>query len=122
MIGGFFRRWDFWFGFIGVLGVVFAIYTYVATNKIGRLSYSFDTQKVFDPANLSGFTLVNSEKEPVDKPVYATELVIWNSGDLSLSENSDRIRDPLKINFAGTIYYWAPRKIAASPDLCESDG
>jgi hypothetical protein len=57
------------------------------------------------PANLSGFTLVNPDKRPVERPVFATEVAIWNSGDLSLSQNSDRVRDPLQITLNGVIYY-----------------
>jgi len=102
----FLKRWDFLFGLIGVIGAIFGVYAYIANYKVGRISYVFDTQKVFDPANLSGFTLVTPNKIPVDKRVYATELVIWNSGDLSLSEGSDRVREPLQIKIANsTIYY-----------------
>jgi hypothetical protein len=102
---GLLKRWDFWFGLLGALGLLFAIYTYVSTKKVGRISYSYDTQKVFDPANLSGFTLVTPDKNPVQQPVYATEVVIWNSGDLSLSDNSDRVREPLEVGVNGVIYY-----------------
>jgi hypothetical protein len=105
------KRWDFWFGLLGSLGLLFAVFTYVVTNKIGRVSYSFDTQKVFDPANLSGFALVTADKVSVEKPVYATDVVIWNSGDLSLSDNSDRVREPLKINLNGVIYYYIVSRI-----------
>lgn len=102
----FYRRLDLWFGVVGVFGVIFAIYAFISTNKTGRISYAIETQKVFDPNNLSGFTLVTPKKIAVDRPVYATELVIWNSGSLSLSEASDRVREPLKITFANsTIYY-----------------
>jgi hypothetical protein len=111
------KRWDFWFGLIGVLGVAFAIYSFVATNKIGRLSYAYDTQKVFDPSILSGFTLVASDKTPVDKIVYATDLAIWNSGDLSLSGNSDRVREPFSVKFSGTIFY----HITAATNLVPED-
>jgi hypothetical protein len=105
------KRWDFWFGLVGVVGVLFAVYTYFATHKVGQISYSFDTQKVFDPANLSGFTLVNPDKDPVERPVYATEVVVWNSGDLSLSDHSDRVREPLRISLNGVIYYHLVSKI-----------
>jgi hypothetical protein len=105
------KRWDFWFGLLGAIGLAFAVFAYVATNRVGRISYIFDTQKVFDPANLSGFSLVNPDKNPVEQPVYATEVVVWNSGDLSLSDNSDRVREPLKISLNGVIYYHLIGKI-----------
>jgi hypothetical protein len=103
---GTFKRWDFWFGLVGVFGSLFAIYGYVVSNKVGRISYTIETQKVFDPANLSGFTLITPENAPVKKVVYATELVIWNSGDFSLGEGSDRIREPLQIRLNGVAYYF----------------
>ena len=76
------KRWDIWGVLIGVAGIGLAAYTYFATSKTGRISYNFDTQKVFDPTNLSGFTLVDARNNAVKDPVYATDLVIWNSGDL----------------------------------------
>jgi hypothetical protein len=106
MVTDFLKKWEFWLGIVGVFGTIFAIYSYIATNKVGQVSYEFDTQKVFDPTNLSGFSLITSDKTLVDKPVYATDLVIWNSGDLSLSENSDRVREPIRVTIPnGTIYY-----------------
>jgi hypothetical protein len=109
------RRWDIWGVIVGVLGIALAAYTYFATEKVGRISYSFDTQKVFDPGILSGFTLVGANGEPIKQVVYATDLVIWNSGDLSLSENSDRVREPIKISVDGTIHYFILNKLNIVP-------
>jgi hypothetical protein len=105
-MGALLKRWEFWFGLVGVFGAIFAVFAYVETYKVGRISYIFDTQKVFDPANLSGFTLVTPDKIFVEKPVYATEAVIWNSGDLSLSDNSDRIREPLTITISNSVIFY----------------
>jgi hypothetical protein len=101
------RRWDIWGVVVGVLGIAVAAYTFYVTDKVGRISYRYETQKVFDPANLSGFTLIDAASEPIKQPVFATDLVIWNSGDLSLSENSDRVREPIKVSIDdGVIHYF----------------
>jgi hypothetical protein len=101
------KRLDFWFGMIGVLGVVFSIFTYFHTEKHGELSYSILTQKIFDPNNLRGFKLLSPDGSVVNQQVFASEVVLWNSGDLSLSAASDRIRDPVTIALSnGLINYF----------------
>jgi hypothetical protein len=101
------KRLDFWFGIVGVIGLVFAIFTYFHTEKVGRISYSTLTQKIFDPKNLRGFRLLSPDGVSVNEPVFVTELVLWNSGDLSVSAGSDRIRDPIKVALrAGVINYF----------------
>jgi hypothetical protein len=104
------KRLDVWGVVVGILGILVAAYTYFATEKVGQISYSFDTQKVFDPAILSGFILVGANGDPIKQAVYATDLVIWNSGDISLSENSDRMREPIKVAVDGTIHYFILNK------------
>jgi hypothetical protein len=92
---------NFWFGIIGVIGVCWGIYTYFEQRRVGIVSYQIQTQKVFDPSDLKNFKLITEQGTPVDKKIYATDVIIWNSGDLSLSENSDRIREPLKLTIVG---------------------
>jgi hypothetical protein len=111
------KRWDIWGVVVGLLGILVAAYTFYVTDKVGRISYSYETQKVFDPTNLSGFTLVDGTNEPIKQPVYATDFVIWNSGDLSLSENSDRVREPMNVSIDGVIHYFILSKVnIVSPD------
>jgi hypothetical protein len=105
------KRWDVWSGIFGVIGVIIALYTIIEARKIGRISYLAETQKVFDPSNLSNFTLIDANKSPVNGPVYATNIVIWNSGDISLGAQSDRIREPLKITINGAIQYFIVDRI-----------
>jgi hypothetical protein len=101
------KRWDFWFGVVGVVGVVFAIYEHFHTQKTGLISYSIFTQKIFDPNNLRGFKLLSPGGSTVEQSVFASELVLWNSGDLSVSAGSDRIREPIKLELLdGTINYF----------------
>src|SRR5215468_4769462 len=107
MIWQLFRRLDFWFGVVGVIGLVFSIYTYFHTEKNGSISYSIQTQKIFDPNNLRGFKLLSPDGSAVVQAVFASELILWNSGDLSVSTNSDRVRDPIKLTVAnGLINYF----------------
>lgn len=98
------RNWksfEFWIGVVGILSAVFSVYTYVASKKVGRISYQIDTQKIFDPDSLVNFRLETSEGTRITHPVYASELVIWNSGDLSLGVASDRIRKPVNLQLGG---------------------
>jgi hypothetical protein len=113
----FLKRWDFWFGLIGVAGVGFAIFTYIDATKIGRVSYIVETQKVFEPSNLTGFTLVTPENSRVQTPVYASEIVIWNSGRLSLSHDDNRVREPIRIVAPkeASIYYFIINKTNVVP-------
>lgn len=104
------KRWDIWGVLVGVIGIVVAAYAFYVTDKVGQISYNSDTQKVFDPTNLSGFSLVDSANATIKQTVYATDFVVWNSGGLSLSENSDRVREPLKISVDGTIHYFIVNK------------
>jgi hypothetical protein len=90
---------------------MFAAYTYYATHEVGQISYSYETQKVFDPTNLSNFKLYDSSGKQITSAVYATNLVIWNSGNLSLSERSDRIREPIKVTLDGAIQYFIINKV-----------
>jgi hypothetical protein len=110
------KRWDIWGVLVGVAGIAVATYTFYVTDKVGRISYRYETQKVFDPANLSGFTLSDTaNNEPIKQSVFATDFVLWNSGDLSLSEGSDRVRDPIKISISGTIHYFIVNKFNIVP-------
>jgi hypothetical protein len=112
------KRLDFWFGIVGVIGLVFAIFTYFHTEKVGRISYSVLTQKIFDPKNLRGFKLLSPDGISVNESVFATELVLWNSGDLSVSQGSDRIRDPIKLALqTGIINYF----VVGEANLVKSD-
>lgn len=103
-----FRRWEFWCGLVGVFAALFAVYVYIVTSKIGRVSYILETQKVFDQQTLPEFRLVTKDGVAIGGTVYATELIIWNSGDLSLSKNSDRIREDVKFTISGPgeIHYF----------------
>jgi hypothetical protein len=112
-LGRLIRRWDFWFGVVGILGVLFTIFTYFASVRVGRVSLLMNTQRIFDPKNFSGFKLLDEQGVTIEKPVFATEVTVWNSGNLSLSSNSDRIREPLHLSFPGgtQIHYFILGKI-----------
>ena len=94
MVGSLIKKWEFWFGLVGVIGAIFAVYAYVATSKVGRISYVFDTQKVFDPTNLSGFSLVTADKTSVVAH-GAVPVLSWNV--LGREENPSTFQRPAAI-------------------------
>ena len=73
---------NFWFGWgglaVGVVGIVLTIFIYFYTQKSGVISYSVQTQKIFDPNNLQRFKLLSPDGSTVDQSVFASELVLWN--------------------------------------------
>lgn len=98
------KRLDVWGIIIGVAGFAFGIYTFYHAEKTGRISYAISTQKIFDPGNFRGFTLIAADGMPVEDAVFASDVVIWNSGDLSESSDANRVREPIKAELSDGIF------------------
>jgi hypothetical protein len=109
---------NLWAVIITIFGTIYTVYGYYEQRRVGLLSYQIQTQKIFDPADLRNFKLVNERGIPIDRKVYASELLFWNSGDLSISAQSDRIREPLKVNLTGegNFFYFNVASAVPSSD------
>lgn len=102
-VGGWLKDNQHWVGAAGILiGAVISIYTYVATRESGEIALKFNTVKIAE-AGVPGIKMSDKQNNPITGNVFGCEIIIWNSGNLSLGEKADRIREPLTIAFIGSV-------------------
>jgi hypothetical protein len=96
----FLKRNNHWVGVAGIaIGCVFSIYFYLGSQPTGEISLLFNTVKIAQATQ--GIKILDSHDIPISSDVYALEIVVWNTGALSLGVKSDRIRRPLSIILGG---------------------
>ena len=94
-------------GFIvGLLGLVFGIYTYLSSQKKSEISYNIYSPpfKIYDSEitkEISSFNLYFGDSVKIKQNIYLTTFSIWNSGDLSI--NKSDLRKKIVIEFDGII-------------------
>jgi hypothetical protein len=102
-LGDLVARNSHWIGLFGILfGAALSAYFYFASKQVGEISLSFKTVKIAQ-AGIPILKILDDKGESITADVYGLEAVIWNSGDISLGESSDRIRKPLTIALSGPV-------------------
>jgi hypothetical protein len=102
-VGGWLKDNQHWVGAAGILiGTAISIYTYVVTRESGEVALKFNTVKIAE-AGVPGIKISDKQNNPITGNVFGCEIIIWNSGNLSLGEKADRIREPLTIAFTGSV-------------------
>jgi hypothetical protein len=91
-----------WFGLFGFLvGIAGLALGYFSTPK-GSISYQGKSIAIVDAGHSTGLRVTDISGRPITDNAYALEVAIWNSGDLTLGQNSDRVRAPLSIRLPDT--------------------
>lgn len=95
------NHWGGWAGFIvGALGLAAAVY--YAQKDTGDITLKFTTVKIAQ-ADVPGIKILDDSNNEIRGNVFGTEIVLWNTGELSLGEKSDRIRKPIVVTFSGDV-------------------
>ena len=66
------------------------------------MSLSLTTVKIAQ-AGVPTLRILDDKGDTIDSDVYGLEVIVWNSGDLSLGSSSDRVRKPLTITFTAPV-------------------
>jgi hypothetical protein len=102
-VGSWLKNNQHWIGVAGILiGAAISIYTYVATRESGEITLKFNTVKIAE-AGIPSIKIFDKQNNPITGNVFGCEIVIWNTGNLSLGEKADRIREPLTIAFTDGV-------------------
>jgi hypothetical protein len=91
-------HWSHWVGLIiAVLGLGAGFW--LSEKPEGEITLKFTTVKIAQ-ANLPGIKILDNSNNQITGNIFGTEIVLWNTGDLTLGEKSDRIRKPITITFS----------------------
>jgi len=100
-VGGWLKDNQHWVGMAGILiGAAISIFTWATTRQAGEITLKFNTVKIAE-AGVPGIKILDKQNNPITGNVFGCELVIWNTGNLSLGEKEDRTRQPLTVTFTG---------------------
>jgi hypothetical protein len=92
-----------WIGIAGILvGAAISISTWVATREVGEITLKFNTVKIAQ-AGVPNIRILDNKNNPIMGNVFGCEIVVWNTGNLSLGQKADRIRQPLTVVFTGDV-------------------
>jgi hypothetical protein len=86
---------------VGVGGLAFAGITYLWSQHEAKVSYSTATIQVVDQKQSLPFAIIDGHGQRVMENVYATNVAVWNSGDLTIDPNL--VRSPLIISLAPPV-------------------
>jgi hypothetical protein len=94
-------HWSHW---VGLVVAALALITgfWLSEKPTGEITLKFTTVKIAQPG-VPGIKILDNSNNQITSNIFGTEIVIWNTGDLTLGERSDRIREPLYITFSGDI-------------------
>ena len=81
---------------IGVVGLVATVITYLWSLHESNISYHTATIQIVDQKEVVPFTVIDSDGQRVTENVFATNVTVWNSGDLPI--DVQYIRTPLTIS------------------------
>ena len=98
-IADFLRPINIIFLLIGVIGVILGVISYWSSRQNAQISYYTNTIQIVDQKEPGPFTVLDSLGRPVKENIYATNVTVWNSGDLPLEP--DKVRRPLQISLTG---------------------
>jgi hypothetical protein len=92
-------HWSHWVGLVvAALGLLAGFW--LSEKPEGEITLKFTTVKIAE-ANLPGIKILDNSNNQITGNIFGTEVVLWNTGDLTLGEKSDRIRKPITITFSG---------------------
>jgi hypothetical protein len=102
-VGDVLLKHSHWVGAFGILfGFVVSAYFYFASKPSGEISLSFKSVKIAQ-SGIPVVKMFDDKGQAIEADVYGLEIIIWNTGDLSLGELSDRVRKPLTISFKAPV-------------------
>jgi len=79
-------HWSHWVGLvIAVMGVVTGIW--FAERPTGEIRLKFTTVKIVQ-AGVPGIKIFDNENHPVTSNIFGTEVLIWNTGDPVIGDES----------------------------------
>jgi hypothetical protein len=84
---------------IGIVGVVATIITFLWSSHKSAISYYATSIQIVDQSETLPISVIDSAGQRVMENVYATNVTVWNSGDLPI--DAQNIRIPLTISLAG---------------------
>jgi hypothetical protein len=97
---------------IGIIGLVFAVVTWIIANQVAALSVKIVQIPVFDSKQAISVntrpdggsismpvTVIDGSGKPITTNIYAAEVAVWNSGDFELGQT--KVRRPLVITVGG---------------------
>jgi len=80
------------FGVIGVVGLIFSIYTYERTKLNGLLIYHVVQRLVYKPVKIDELNeIIKLEKTGSASSIFLSEITIWNAGNISFEQKDNRI-------------------------------
>jgi hypothetical protein len=82
-----------------VISIVITIIIYLVSRQESHISYYTATIELVDQKEPGAFSVLDGVGRPVKENIYATNVTVWNSGDLPL--DPDKIRMPLQISLTG---------------------
>jgi hypothetical protein len=84
-------------GFIaGIIGIALTVATFLWSRHEPAISYHIATIQIVDQKEAVPFSVIDSDGQRVTEYVYATNVTVWNSGDLPI--DVQYIRSPLTIS------------------------
>jgi hypothetical protein len=89
---------------VGVIGVVWGVYTYFAERTRPEIAWSASTQIVFDYKNATtDVTMLDAHGNKITDNVYASQITVWNVGNTEFDDvdNHSIIREPLTFHLSG---------------------
>jgi hypothetical protein len=89
-----------WVGPAGILiGVIVSAYFYFASREVGEVSLKFNTVKIFQ-VGVPSIKIFDRDNNQIVSNVFGCEIIIWNTGNLTLGDKSDRVREPLTVTLS----------------------
>ena len=86
---------------VGVVGVLLSVLIYFWSRHEAKLSYYTSTIQVVDQKETVPFSVIDSAGQRVTENVYATNITMWNSGDLPIDPGN--VRRPLTISLQAPV-------------------
>src|SRR5215472_16670298 len=83
---------------IAIISLLVTVITYRWSRHEAAISYYVATIQIVDRKASIPFTVVDNEGKPVTQNLYATNVTVWNSGDLTVDPQN--VRRPLTIALA----------------------
>jgi hypothetical protein len=98
-IADFLKPINITFLLIAVISVCLTVIFYWSSQNYAQISYYSNTIQIVDQKEPGPFSVLDSSGRPVKENIYATNVTVWNSGNLPLEP--DKVRRPLQISLTG---------------------